>query len=77
MQARTLGHLQFFFIFLDVFIPMSSSTRSASRLLGDPDAALRYSVARTMRHLAASLAAQKAALGALLKGAGHVPRRVA
>jgi len=56
---------------------MSSSTRSASRLLGDPDAALRYSVARTMRHLAASLAAQKAALGALLKGAGHVPRRVA
>ena len=52
------------------------STRSASRLLGDPDAALRYSVARTMRHLAASLAAQKTALGALLKGAGHVPRRV-
>lgn len=28
MQARTLGHLQFIFIFLDVFIPMSSSVNS-------------------------------------------------
>lgn len=39
-----------------------------TKLLGDPDAVLRCNVARTMRHFAASLAAQKAALGALLKG---------
>ena len=30
---------------------------------------MRYSAARTLRHLAASLASEKAALGALLKGA--------
>eukprot|EP00434_Breviolum_minutum_P045288 symbB.v1.2.040571.t1/scaffold7342.1/size14328/2 len=39
-----------------------------TKLLGDPNVSLRHSVARTMRSLTASLAPQKPALSALLKG---------
>lgn len=53
----------------NVYCILQRSSTYTLRLLGDPNVSLRHSVARTMRSLTASLAPQKPALSALLKGA--------